>query len=441
MTILTPTQILRLNVLGGGFPDDVLLGNLLNELLENTLFKDAFGRGRVASPTTLFDSKQDFSSQALQFSESLVGGGGILYEQAFARSRLSTAGGAADRAIRQTKRYLPYQTGKSQSVSLGVAPNGGDSVKIVLRSATSGSPVDTVVEQASWNKDTLDGSGTSSPGSAAAANNPSGLSLDLTKTQLMILDFSGAGVGTVQVGFVLGGSVVYVHEFNESNLGAVAYMQTPNLPVRWELENVSGAAQKKFGYFDANNGIFCRVDSSALTETLDALGCSVISDGGVQGFGNQRTASRAGTAAAVTNTPEPVISLRLKAASPRVSVLPTLLSLLSDTPGSIFYQIVLNPTFTGGAGFSWVSVANSAVEYDVTHDGAYDGNGTVLSEGYFSDETEETLFDKASESLASALALASDVAGTPEILSVICRNASGTNAENIFAALSWVEEF
>jgi hypothetical protein len=78
---------------------------------------------------------------------------------------------------------------------------------------------DTTVAQANWNIDKLDGTGAS------------GITLDITKTQIAVIDFQALYVGRVRVGFDIDGVIVYCHEFLHANRIAYPYIQTASLPV------------------------------------------------------------------------------------------------------------------------------------------------------------------------------------------------------------------
>jgi hypothetical protein len=67
---------------------------------------------------------------------------------------------------------------------------------------------------------------------------PSGFTLDITKTQLFFTDFEWLGVGRVRCGFAIDGKNVVCHEFYNANHIPTVYMSNPNLPVRCEVRNV-----------------------------------------------------------------------------------------------------------------------------------------------------------------------------------------------------------
>lgn len=206
---------------------------------------DAFGRLRVSTPISIFDSKQNYDSQPLLFSTFTQNVGTVTYVNSQAASNVSSGLASNGRALRQTKRYFNYQPGKSQRILVTFNGNGfvnnavkrigyfddnngiflqmaGSGPAAVVRSNTSGAPVDDVVPQANWNLDKLDGTG------------PSGITVDLTKAQILVIDFEWLGTGTIRLGFDIGQAIVYFHTFEQANIKQGVYMQTPN-PRRWRI--------------------------------------------------------------------------------------------------------------------------------------------------------------------------------------------------------------
>jgi hypothetical protein len=392
---------------------------------------DPFGRQRVSSPTSIFDSKQVYDAQPLLFSTYTANGGTVTYVNSKAASDVSSGLASNGRALRQTKRYLNYQPGKGQLIFITFNGNGfvgnatkrigyfdndngiflqmeGSGPSVVVRSNTSGSPVDNVISQANWNIDKLDGTG------------PSGITIDLTKAQILVIDFEWLGTGTVRVGFDIGQTVVYCHAFEQSNVNQGVYMQTPNLPVRWEVENT---------------GI------PPVTPLVESICCSVQSEGGLSPLSTTRSADRGLTAkTAVTTTLVPLISIRLKASNNRETVFP-LNSLATTTDSDNFrWSLLLNPT--GLSGGTWVSVANSAVEYNISQTGTPTG-GVQIASGYGVSGG-----PGASSSPPSAregglnntiLALASDYAGVSDQLVLAVQTLTAPSSADFYGSISWLE--
>ena len=210
---------------------------------------DAFGRLRTSTPQTIFDSKQINDNAPLSWDDAEVSGGGTgSTYNANQASTTITVGAEAGVRTRQTKMRFNYQPGKSQMICvtgiLGVGASGitqrigyGDDdnglffetidgiFQVNRRTKTSGSAVNNRTIQSNFNIDTMDGTG------------PSRITIDLSKTQIFWIDFEWLSVGRVRFGFVIEGKLIYFHEFNHANDLIVAYMSTPNLPLRYEIEN------------------------------------------------------------------------------------------------------------------------------------------------------------------------------------------------------------
>jgi hypothetical protein len=138
---------------------------------------DAFGRARVSEPFTLFDNILRYDKGLDQWNEIIAGSGTSTHLPNESSVALAvTASG--DSVLRRTRRRFPYQAGKSLAImqSFVGAPlasgliqeigyfddnNGimvrasGTTVQFVIRSSTTGSAVENVIDQDEWNIDTL----------------------------------------------------------------------------------------------------------------------------------------------------------------------------------------------------------------------------------------------------------------------------------------------
>lgn len=111
--------------------------------------------------------------------------------------------------------------------------NGATNLQLILRTSTSGTPSDAnIVAQSAWNIDKMDGTGAS------------GITLDVTKAFILMIDLQFLGMGRVRVGFDIDGVIYYVHEFLNANVLAVPYMQTATLPVQMLLTATSSGSTK-----------------------------------------------------------------------------------------------------------------------------------------------------------------------------------------------------
>jgi hypothetical protein len=87
---------------------------------------------------------------------------------------------------------------------------------------------DTIIPQNEWNLDKCDGAG------------PSGYNIDITKMQMIGIQFSWYGAGFIDWMFRgANGDYVFCHRLKGNNLNTEAYMRTGNLPVRYEVINES----------------------------------------------------------------------------------------------------------------------------------------------------------------------------------------------------------
>ncbi len=85
----------------------------------------------------------------------------------------------------------------------------------------------TRVAQENWSLDKCDGTG------------PTGFLLDINKIQTAYIDYASNAAGKVRFGFKnQHGKVHYVHEFAYGNFEGEAHMRSPNIPVRYEVQNV-----------------------------------------------------------------------------------------------------------------------------------------------------------------------------------------------------------
>jgi hypothetical protein len=91
---------------------------------------------------------------------------------------------------------------------------------------------DIIVPQSDWNLDTCDGNG------------PSGYKIDVTKMQMIGIQFSWYGAGAIDWMFRgSNGDYVFCHRLKGNNLNTEAYMRTGNLPVRYEVLNESAKSR------------------------------------------------------------------------------------------------------------------------------------------------------------------------------------------------------
>lgn len=382
---------------------------------------DAFGRLRVANPYTLFDSQNRYQKDP-QFSEALTGSATATYVANESSVDMAVTTASGDKAVRQTYRVFPYQPGKSLQVLATFVMNTGktnlrqrvgyfntdngvffqvnDTTKsFVLRTNTSGTPSDArTVNQVDWNGDKLDGTGAS------------GLTLDVSKAQILYMDFEWLGVGSVRCGFIIDGTFIVCHTFNNANDIDKVYMTTAILPVRYEIENTAATAS---------------------ASTLTQICSTVISEGGYQQV-SALTWARMTAVMAATTTFKPMVSIRLKSTALGAVVLPSIYNAIPI--GSVLdYEVVLmkNPTLTGA---SWTSLSTN-VEYDLSAT-ALTG-GTIVQQGYTSGSNQGSGTASGGTDYNFDLQLGVSLAGVSDIYTLAARTISGS--DDIIGALSFYD--
>jgi hypothetical protein len=340
-------------------------------LANDPMLGDAFGRLRVSNPLTLFDSSHRYRDNGLWATSTASGGAAVFSaNEGLVNLNVNTTSGS--QVLRETFKVMSYQPGKSLLVmnTFVMAPaqtnlrqrvgyfgtNNGlylqlnnSTLSFVERSLVTGVVTESVVNQASWNADPLDGNG------------PSGITLDITKAQILFMDIEWLGEGTVRLGFVIDGNFIVCHRFNHANLITSTYITTASLPLRYEI---------------TNTGV------TASPSTLKQVCSTAISEGGYELRGAQQaigTPILTPRTFAVAGTFYPIVGIRLKATTLDAVVILTAVSLLGLGNGKNYAWRVLNGTaITGGA---WTPAsADSSVEYNLT--GTSTTGGRVLAQGY-----------------------------------------------------------
>jgi len=383
----------------------------LNLLSKNNF--DAFGRLRVSQPFTLFDSQNRYAADPA-FDTSLTGSGTSTFLPNESAVSLAVTTASGDKVVRQTKRYFPYQPGKSlsllstfvmaaakanlrQRVGYFDTNNGlflqrnGTELSFIIRTYTGGSVDDTrKVVQSSWNGDPLDGSGAS------------GITLDTTKAQILFADFEWLGVGSVRVGFVIDGQYITAHTFDNANEVTSVYMQTATLPLRIEIENTAATAS---------------------SSSMKQICSTVLSEGGYEQTSVERVARRATTLTGIGTSFVPLVSIRLASDSLGAVILPKQVRVLPIANGEYEIALVRNATLTGA---SYDTTTFASVDFDVTAT-AMSGGDIVLNE--YTTSSNQSAAQAQNDLLYNFdMQLGATIAGTSDVYTVAVRILSGTGS-------------
>ena len=389
---------------------------------------DAFGRARMSTPLTLFDSSHRFKDNGL-WSTSNTATATYAFHANSGLINLSLDTTANAEVVRETTKVFSYQPGKSlqvlntfvfnpakanlrQRVGYYGAQNGifleqdGTNIYWVERSYVTGAVVETRVAQADWNMDTLDGTG------------PSQLTLDLSKAQIQFIDVEWLGLGTCRCGFVINGQLIHTHSFHHANQITSTYITTASLPLRYEIKNTGATA---------SNSVMKQVCST------------VISEGGYELRGDQQSigiAVNAPKTLTTAGTYYPVVSLQLKSAYLDAIAILTALSILgiNSNPCTVAWRIVRGATLTSP---SWTTAgSNSAVEYDTSATGM--SGGQILASGYIgiTNQSSQTI-DVLKEALFKFQLQRNGLTSTPEPITLAM--SGSVNTVQCLASMDWEE--
>lgn len=414
---------------------------------------DAFGRQRVSEVFTLGDYKHLYAIDP-NFLSSTGNGGTVSFVNNKASALLSTNSNSDSYAIHQTKFYHSYQPGKSQiifsSINFGYAQRnvtkrtgyfddrdgiyfeqvGSDAsdgtdngtLNFVIRSYVGGSADESDVgtykrrvPQSEWNIDKCDGTG------------PSGFNINVSKTQLVYIDFQWLGVGRVRCGFVNKGQIIIAHEYYNSGVLPEVYISNPNLPVRCEIRNTGITTGGNF----------------------DQICCTVMSEGGYVESGIDHeymmTSSRQIEGGGVI----PLICIKLsntfKSYPNRISVKLENVSIYS-TGETIAYELVKLPSDSSLSGtLNWTSAnSESGVLYSVGATGYTIANASPLFGGFISaGSSQNSLSQVSTGAISSAkknVIVQNFDSSSSEVYALIARNI-GNNTANVRASLQWREVY
>lgn len=339
---------------------------------------DAFSRMRVSNPTPIFDAQFTYNLNPMLYEAVTNGSGATVTHDTTNRNAVMTFSSTptGGKAYMQSYEYLPYQPGRSQLINLTFNMNGGvanvlkfagysDGVngvefqmngttpQFVVYSATSlGNETKT---QSQWNIDKLDGTGVS------------GITIDFTKTQILLIDLQALYVGRVRVGFVINGVFYQAHEFNHSNIAVYPYIQSANLPVRC--------------------GMTC---TGTVSTTMTFICAAVISEGGESAVRGRSFAAE-GSVTAANGSRTHIISVRPKTTfngfTNRIAFELDTLNVAVTGNTSILWELVIGAAFTVAPTYADVNTNYSGFEAGTGGTFSNLTNGLVIASGYCGQST------------------------------------------------------
>jgi len=282
-----------------------------------------------------------------------------------------------------------------------------------IRNFVSGTQVDTLVDQANWNFDTMDGSGASKD------------DIDFTLPQVYVFEVEMAS-SRIRLGFNVNGGVVWAHQFVNYNVTDESQLFSYNLPIRAELQNsatgtdIQGAAEMHLYSLSG-----------------EACGNLNASDYGLTSNPLNFSANTPDTSSVSINSAgehKSIISVRLKTIYNRGLIWPKQLGIDNENGSALLWRLILNPIFTGDPHI-WNSVADlSIAEYSLEGPDITIGTNTVvLSSGYISSQYNQNI-----SALEKSYPLHSSIDGlTSDIVTFSIQYVRGV--AKVRGSLSWLE--
>jgi len=386
----------------------------------------AKNRVQVSTQSIALFSSTIYSDEPGVWDRSTALGGTVSYNIVAGGTELKVTSTVDSEAVVQSRRVMPYIPGRGMEVAMAIQYNDSrvgirrrvgvfDELNgmyfeqdetgeyyVVIRSDVSGTVVNTRVARSNWNGAKFDGT------------EPNGITANPNTIQMMVIEYDWYGAGQVKFNYIINGYKYTVHTFNHANVLTTTFIRTPNLPVRYEIKNVTGA-----------EGI----------HELHKWGVSVIQEGagdvGNIGRAGDVISPIGGTTLGNTGVFSPLIAIRLKSTRLAGVVIPYAYQAASTSNALMYHKLTSDPTLTGG---TWISAGDdSFVEYNITATAS--SGGTILTAGFtpVADNGKSILDPKV------VWQMSRNSMGTTS--QIICLEAAG-DGNNIKAlgSISWVEQ-
>ncbi len=259
----------------------------------------------------------------------------------------------------------------------------------------SGSVETERIQRADW-IDRLDGNG------------PSRITLDPAGRQLACLSFAGSGATDGRLGLLIDTRWIPLVKFGNGNTARTG-LQTPNLPFRWEITSTGGAG------------------------SLDAMGCVVSSEGGIDLIGSGRTAYNTAAHSIASGAFEQIVAIRNKSGQYlRAPIIPQDIDVCSTASAAAQWFLIFNPTVATTP--VWTPIDGSYAEFDVTRTTVTPGTGVVVKSGFMTNTNSKSQF-----ALREAMQLGANIAGTVRDELVLAVKNLSANPNTFYGAINWLE--
>ena len=373
---------------------------------------------------TVFFNTFQYGKETDVWDERLVGIATATWNQYSSNVTMQVGVTTGSKIIRQTKNVMRYIPGRPATLAFAIRldtpqvgirrrfglfddyngtffENDGLTYSYVIRSTVSGITTETRVYRDDWNGEKFDGNGWT------------GVTADPTKQQMISINYEWYGAGIVEFAWLMKNETVVSHTFENSNTNPGVWCSTPFLPIRLEIENVTGVAGTHYMYQGSN---------------------SLIQEGEPEKLGTLLSISNPITGTTMTSNDifYPIISIRLKSSSLTGVMLLRSLQAATNDNTNVYWKLLLNATNTGG---TWVNHPdpNSFMQYNITET-ATTGGSDLLS-GFVIDGN-GTLVDL---DIKAALQLGRSGIGTiSDTYTLAC--ASPNTGKKALAVLNWIEQ-
>jgi hypothetical protein len=381
-------------------------------------------RLKVSPFQTVFFNTFQYGKETDVWDEKVVGVGTATHNTTSSDVVMQVGSTTGSKVIRQTKNVMRYIPGRGSTLTFAIRleqpqvgirrrfglfdendgvyfEDDGGTYSYVIRSSTSGITTETRVTRENWNGEKFDGNGYT------------GVVADPTKQQMISINYEWYGAGMVQFNWLMKNETIPSHTFDNSNTNDKVWCSTPFLPIRVEIENITGVAGTHHIYQGSN---------------------SLLQEGEPEKLGTLESITNpiTGTTMASANTFYPIISIRLKSNELSAVMLLRSLQAATNDNTNVYWRLIENGTLTGG---TWVNHPdpNSFIQYNITQTGV--SNGIIRLNGFVVGGGSDLIFiDEKSD-----LQLGRSGIGTiSDTYTLAC--ASPNTNKAALAVLNWIEQ-
>jgi hypothetical protein len=328
-------------------------------------------RLKVAPFQTVFFNTFQYGKETDVWDERVVGVGTATHNPASSNIVMEVGSTAGSKVIRQTKQVMRYIPGRPATLAFAIRletpqvgirrrfglfddyngayfEDDGGTYSYVIRSNVTGIVTETRVYRDDWNGEKFDGNGYT------------GVTADPTKQQMISINYEWYGAGLIEFSWLMKNETIPSHTFENSNTNSGVWCSTPFLPIRVEIENVTGVAGTYYIYQGSN---------------------SLIQEGEPEKLGTLVSIANpiTGTTMTNANTFYPIVSLRLKSTQLSAVMLLRSLQAATNDNTNVYWKLFENATLTGG---TWADHPdpNSFLQYNITATAVT--GGTTLLNGF-----------------------------------------------------------